>query len=155
LTAAELLPQVAATALLWFLFTPDRPVAVHSRREALAGGLRQLRESLRSIRRYRHLLQFLVARMFFIDGLATLFVFGGIYAAGTFGMGEAEVLYFGIGLNLTGALGAATFAVLDDRIGDKHTILVFFGIGFVLLLSVPNDKPPGRTAMAKGSNKTV
>jgi UMF1 family MFS transporter len=68
--------------------------------------------------------RFLAAHMLYIDGLVTLFAFGGIYAAGTFGMSAERVLVFGIALNVAAGIGAFTFAWLDDRIGSRMTILV-------------------------------
>ena len=62
--------------------------------------------------------------MLYIDGLNTLFAFGGIYAAGTFGMGFQEILVFGILLNVTAGLGAAGFAWVDDWLGSKPTIMI-------------------------------
>lgn len=84
----------------------------------------QLRNSLKEIRKYRDIAIFLLARMLYNDGLTTMFAFGGIYAAGTFGMGPSQVIIFGIGLNITAGLGAAAFAWLDDRIGPRRTILI-------------------------------
>ena len=72
------------------------------------------------VRRQANLAKFLLARMIYQDGLNTLFAFGGIYAAGTFGMDTAEVILFGITLNLSAGLGAFLFAWLDDRIGSKR-----------------------------------
>lgn len=96
-------------------------------------------ESARHIGRYRHLVRFFIGRMMYIDGLTTIFAFGGIYAAGTFGMSEQQVLVFGIGLNLTGGIGAAAFALLDDRIGGKKTVLwallgLMLSAGVILLV---------------------
>jgi UMF1 family MFS transporter len=62
--------------------------------------------------------------MIYTDGLNTLFAFGGIFAAGTFGMSVAEVIKFGILLNVTAGLGALGFAWVDDWIGAKPTILI-------------------------------
>jgi UMF1 family MFS transporter len=62
--------------------------------------------------------------MIYIDGLNTLFAFGGIYAAGTFGMELSEVIYFGILLNVTAGFGALAFAWIDDWLGAKRTILI-------------------------------
>jgi UMF1 family MFS transporter len=70
----------------------------------------------------RHILWFLVAQMIYTDGLTTLFAFGGIYAAGTFGMTMSEVIVFGIALNLTAAIGALACAWVDDWIGPRRTI---------------------------------
>jgi len=53
-----------------------------------------------------------------------VFVVGGAYAANTFGMEFAEILTFGILLNVTAGLGAFGFAWLDDWIGSKRTIMI-------------------------------
>lgn len=107
-----------------FLRTPDAPRTGVSLRKATVRGWKQLRTSIRQVRQYRHIVRFLVARMIFIDALATVFAFGGIYAAGTFDMDATQVLTFGIGLNLTAGVGAALFAWIDDRMGSRLTILV-------------------------------
>lgn len=111
-------------ALPLFLFTPDTPRTGKPARAAVRDGLRQLRETIVHIRRYRTIVHFLTARMIYIDGLATLFAFGGVYAAGTFDMTESDVLLFGIALNVSAGLGAAGFAWVDDWIGSKRTILL-------------------------------
>ncbi|MGD2075788.1 MAG: MFS transporter [Gammaproteobacteria bacterium] len=107
-----------------FLLTPDQPARRKGLSRAVRDGLAQFRQSLRQVRAYASILRFLLARMLFIDGLATIFAFGGVYAAGTFGMNAQQVLMFGIALNVTAGLGAAAFAWVDDWIGSKPTILV-------------------------------
>lgn len=111
-------------ALPLFLLTPDTSRTGKSAHDAVRDGLRQLRETFIHIKRYRHIVHFLIARMIYIDGLATLFAFGGVYAAGTFNMTESDVLLFGIALNVSAGLGAAGFAWVDDWIGSKRTILL-------------------------------
>ncbi len=111
-------------ALPMFLKTPDRGAADKPPAQAMRDGLVQLRQSLRQVKRYRGIVRFLIARMFYADGLATLFAFGGVYAAGSFGMNEQQVLLFGILLNVTAGLGAAGFAWIDDWLGSKRTILL-------------------------------
>lgn len=107
-----------------FFATPDtRPTGL-GMKSALKEGWRQLRDSVTNIRSYKNIFQFLIARMVFIDALATVFAFGGIYAAGTFGMTARDVLLFGIGLNLTAGIGAAAFAWIDDFFGSRRTILI-------------------------------
>ena len=110
-------------ALPLLLFTPDTAATAKRFPSAVRDGLRQLAGSIREVRRYAHIVRFLIARMIYIDGLATVFAFGGVYAAGTFGMNEQQVLVFGIWLNVTAGLGAAAFAWLDDRVGSRRTIL--------------------------------
>jgi UMF1 family MFS transporter len=87
--------------------------------------------------------RFLLARLFYTDGLNTLFAFGAIYAAGVFGMGFEEILLFGIALNLTAGLGAAAFGLVEDRVGSKKVVMVALG-ALVLLgsaLLVAEGKP--------------
>ena len=122
---------VSLFALPLFLWTPDKPRGERTL-EALRNGLVTLVNTLCNIRRYAQTARFLLARMIYIDGLNTLFAFGGIYAAGTFGMALEEVILFGIAINVTAGIGAACFAWLDDNIGPKRTILIALGglIGF-------------------------
>ena len=107
-----------------FWFTSDRPRNDIKIKEAAKSGWQQLKESIRNVRQFKHIVRFLIARMVFIDALATVFAFGGIYAAGTFGFGERDVLLFGIGLNITAGIGAAVFAWLDDLMGSRTTMLL-------------------------------
>lgn len=126
--------HIRATSLLvaiWFMifsvplfvFTPDRSSSGLSMAVAVRSGVSGIRRSLRVVLAQPGLGRFLVAHMLFTNGLNTLFSFGGIYAAGTFGMTFDEVLQFGILLNLTAGAGAAVFAWITDTIGSKRTIL--------------------------------
>jgi MFS transporter, UMF1 family len=141
--------QIRATALLaggWLILF-GWPVAVFvpeaGRRmpwgRAVREGSIELRQVLRAALAQVPLRRFLIARLFYMDGLTTLFAFGGIYAAGQFGLSATEVLIFGIGLNVTAGLGALAFAFLEDRIGAKTTVLISLlclsGLGFALLLT--------------------
>lgn len=124
----------ALFSLPMFLFTTDRPKTDIGLSKAIQSGWQQLTNSIREVRKYKQIIRFLIARMIFIDALATVFAFGGIYAAGTFELGERDVLLFGIGLNLTAGLGAATFAWLDDKLGSRTTMLLSLG-GLIICTS--------------------
>jgi UMF1 family MFS transporter len=114
-----------------FLFTPDTRSTGKSMRRALRDGLGQLADSARNVRRYKNIVKFLIVRMVYIDALATVFAFGGVYAAGTFDMDEQGVLVFGICLNVTAGAGAALFSWIDDKIGSKRTIMLSL-LGLIL-----------------------
>ena len=128
----------AVFSLPLFLFTPDRPSTGLSITVSVRAGLGELAQTIRQVRRHSNILWFLIARMLYTDGLGTLFAFGGIYAAGTFGLALSEVILFGILLNVTAGLGAVGFAWLDDRIGAKPVIaislLAMIGFGTALLI---------------------
>lgn len=74
--------------------------------------------------------RFLLARLFYTDGLTTLFAMGGIYAAQKLGFSTTEVLIFGIAITASAGIGSAIFAFLDDLWGPKQVIL----IGLMILL---------------------
>ncbi len=114
----------AVFALPLFLFTPDRKSRRLSSGEAVRRGLSLLVKTLRELPSHGQIGRFLLARMIYIDGLNTLFVFGGIYAASQFGMDTEEILIFAILLNVTAGLGAAAFGWIDDWIGAKRTITI-------------------------------
>jgi UMF1 family MFS transporter len=115
----------AIFSLPFFLLVPDRPASGLSATAAARAGLAQLIASLKRIwPDHREIAHYLIARMIYTDGLNTLFTFGGVYAAGTFGMGFRDILIFGIVLNVAAGLGAMTFAWVDDWLGPKRTILI-------------------------------
>lgn len=114
----------ALFALPLFLFTPDEASSTKAFGRALGDGLAQFRQTLGQLKDHGAILRFLIARMFFVDGLVTLFAFGGVYAAGSFGFSPTQVLIFGIALNVSAGLGAFGFGWLDDRLGSKLTVLI-------------------------------
>ena len=106
-----------------FVFTPDKPSGVGFT-EASKRGITSLIETFKHVTQHTNIARFLIARMIYTDGLNTLFAFGGIYAAGSFGFSFEDLILFGIGINVTAGLGAASFAWIDDWIGPKLTILI-------------------------------
>lgn len=107
-----------------FAFTPDRVRSPMTVGKKIGHGLRTLAGTLSKVRHYRNIALFLIARMIYADGLATVFVVGGVYAAGAFHMDIAQVIIFGILLNVTAGIGAFGFAWVDDWIGSKPTIVI-------------------------------
>ncbi len=97
-------------------------------------GLKNLWTTLKGLGPRSQVLRFLFARLIYNDGLNTLFAFGGIYAAGTFGMTTQEIILFAIALNLSAGIGSFLFGFIDDRIGSKNTIL--FAIGGLVLFGI-------------------
>ena len=112
----------AVFAIPTFLFVPEQ--RTNAPRISIKATFAQLGDTLGKIRHYGELFKFLVARLFFNDGLVTVFSFGGIYARNVFGMKIDEVIILGIVLNLTSGVGALLFGFIDDRLGGKKTIMI-------------------------------
>lgn len=125
-------------AFAWplFVWTPDRPSLGISYKTAIQKGLSSLYKTLKSIPQHKEIFKFLLARILYIDGLNTIFAFGGIYAAGTIGMSFSEVVQFGIAMNIAAGIGAMSFAWMDDYRGSKPTLLVTLCIMTVCVLSM-------------------
>ena len=121
-----------------FLLTPDYP-AKRTARAAVREGLIELRQTLADLPRQKSLAAFLLANMVYTDGLVSLFAFGGIYAAGTFGWNTIQIGTFGILLAVAGTFGAWLGGKLDDRLGPKRVItgsmlMLLFAIIAILLV---------------------
>jgi UMF1 family MFS transporter len=115
-----------------FLFTPDFPAKLPAG-QAMREGLRELSETLRELPRHRSMAAFLLANMVYTDGLVSLFAFGGIYAAGTFGWHTIQIGTFGILLAIAATFGAWLGGKLDDALGPKRVIA---GAMMMLLLAI-------------------
>src|ERR1035437_4000482 len=115
-----------------FLLTPDYP-AKRQLGEALREGLTDLRQTLAELPKRKSMAAFLLANMVYTDALVSLFAFGGIYAAGTFGWNTIEIGTFGILLAIAGTFGAWLGGKLDDSLGPKGVIA---GSMLILLFSI-------------------
>lgn len=111
-------------ALPLFVLVPEPAGRRLGTVQAMRRGLGDLAATLATLRAHRSIGRFLLANMVYTDGLTTLFAFGGVYAAGTFGMTIDEVIVFGIALNVTAGIGAFAFAWIDDLVGPRRTVLV-------------------------------
>lgn len=108
-----------------FLAIGDQPKTGPVERVGFFGMYRELFRSIaRTYRTSPGTLHFLVASAIFRDGLAGVFAFGGVLAAGTFGFSFFEVVVFGVVANVTAGLSTIAFGALDDRIGPKKVIVI-------------------------------
>jgi UMF1 family MFS transporter len=131
----ELGENIRATNLVvavWFaVFTVPMLLFVHEDKSRITRGggvvaasFAQLLRTFRELRKHPQTVRFLLARLLFNDGLVTVFAFGGLYAAETFGFSLQQVIVFGIVINLTAGIGAFAMGYLDDIIGGKRTIVL-------------------------------
>lgn len=104
-----------------FLVTPDIP-AKRPVRDAVRVGLSELKQTLGELPKHKSMATFLLANMVYTDGLISLFAFGGIYAASTFGWQTIQIGTFGILLAIAGTFGAWIGGRLDDVVGPKRVI---------------------------------
>ena len=122
-------------ALPLFFFVPAIAMDSKPLPRAIILGCRDLLRTLKTLVQEKNILLYLVAHMIYTDGLNTLFAFGGIYAAGTYGLSFEEVLLFGITMNITAGLGAIFLGWVDDLLGPKPTIII--SLSCLVLFAIP------------------
>ncbi|HUT49966.1 MAG TPA: MFS transporter [Alphaproteobacteria bacterium] len=110
--------------LPFWLFVPDRPATGKRANAIVREGLGTLVSTLKRWREYRSIVRFLIAFLLYSNGYNTLFALGAVYARQKFGWTLADVLQFGIALNVVAGLGAFGFAWVDDFFGAKRTVLI-------------------------------
>jgi len=130
-------------AIPLFLFTPDRPSSKLPRLTAMREGTRSVIRTIRSLKHYRNVGMYLLARLFFNDGMTAVLVFGGAYASSTFHWGPIQMLLYGIELSVFAVLGGFFGGWIDNIFGSKRAIFISIGgtAVFVLMsLSMAPDR---------------
>ena len=126
-----------------FLFTPDQPSNALGPVEAVRRGTESLRKTVTSLRNYRNVATYLIARMIYNDGCNAILIFGGIYAAATFHWSALHMMIYGIVLSVFATFGGVFGGWLDTRFGSRNGILIAVGgtmVGLVLSLSMRPDR---------------
>lgn len=122
---------VAVFSALWFLVfalpvlfaVPELPRSTQAARLGFFASYGLLFRRIKAIYATSpHTIYFLLASAVFRDGLAAVFTFGGIIAAGTFGFALSQVIFFAIFGNVVAAVGAVIGGFLDDKVGPKTVI---------------------------------
>ena len=97
-----------------FIFLKDRKREKISRKK-ISSSFTSIFQTFKEISKYKKIVNFLIARLFYNDGLITIFALGGIYAIGTLNFSMKEVLILGIILNVFAALGSFVFGIVEDK----------------------------------------
>lgn len=113
-----------------FLFTPDTGRGMKLSK-AIKSGIGELKSTFAEARQRPGIIQFLIARMLYQDGVSALLALGGAFAAGMFKWSIMEIGIYGIILNVV-AIPSCIFAgSLDSRLGSKTIV-----IGSIILLVI-------------------
>ncbi|QNN52721.1 MFS transporter [Nocardioides mesophilus] len=95
----------------------------------------QLLGTLRDLRRYPVTLTFLLAYLFYNDGIQTVIFASSVYGEKQLGFEKATVLQAFLVVQFVGILGALAFGRLAGRIGAHRVILVGLGIWMLVVLA--------------------
>jgi len=124
------------------LFTPDSDARTgKSVGSAVHDGLGQVWRTVKSLSHYRNVATYLIARMFYNDGLTAVLVFGGVYAAGIFSWTPLTLTIYGIVLSIFAVFGGVFGGWLDDHLGSKRAILISIGGTALSILAAVSITP--------------
>lgn len=111
-------------ALPVLVAVPEVQADPHYRKASVVEAYRELWHDVVGLwRESRDTLRFLLASAIYRDGLAGVFTFGGVVAAGTFGFSQDEVIVFAIAANVVAGVATITSGWLDDRLGPKTVVV--------------------------------
>ena len=120
-----------------FLNLKDTPKIPPASRVGVVESYKELGRSIARIwRRSPHTIYFLMASALFRDGLAGVFAFGAIIAAGTFDFSTGDVIIFGAAANIVAGLSTMGMGLMDDKVGPKRVILISLGTLVALGLAI-------------------
>jgi Permeases of the major facilitator superfamily len=86
-------------------------------------GWNSVRETLRKVRRFPHLLTFLIAYMFYWDGAQTIINMAGVFSVSVLKLTTQDVLIVFVIDQFVAFLGAAIAGRVSNSIGPKKTAL--------------------------------
>lgn len=94
----------------------------------------RLKHTLNHVRHYRDLFSFLVSLFFYSCGTTTVVHLASVYAQQVFAFSTTDLVNMILVVNLTAAVGAALFGMLQDRIGSIKTLAIALLIWIVAIL---------------------
>lgn len=123
-----------------FLFTPDTNAGM-SLSAAVKTGVSELVGTLKELKQRTAILKFLVARMFYQDGVNGLLALGGVFAAGMFGWKTVEMGIYGILLLVVAIFGCYFAGKIDARIGSKKVVSISLVCLIIATLGIVSTGP--------------
>ena len=123
------------------LFTPDGVASKQSLSTAVVQGLRDVLTTIRQLKHYSNVATYLLARMFYNDGVMGVVIFSGVYASGTFGWDATSMLLLGLCTTASAMLGVYLGGLLDDKLGSLTTLKLAVSLATLTLLTLVSIQP--------------
>ena len=131
----------ALGAIPLFLFTPDAPKSGVPLLQAIRTGARDLIRMVSTMKNYRDAAIFLIARMFYVDGMTAVLLFAGVYARGVMHFDALTMLFYGIILTVLAVFGGFVGGWLDSWLGAKRSVQVEIGISLIGVFAILGMSP--------------
>ena len=143
--------SLMSAGIWWALFTIvtvrglrtlNRPIgSVGS--AAFTDGFKELKTTIKDVRKYPETLKFLIAYLFYNDGIQTVIAISGTYAILELKLTEISLVIAILIVQVTALIGALLLAKLSDVIGAKKVILLTLLI-WTLMVVITYALPAGQ-----------
>ncbi|MEW6327666.1 MAG: MFS transporter [Thermodesulfobacteriota bacterium] len=97
-------------------------------------GLARVKRTLSQIKKFRELSLFLIAFLFYNDGIETVVVMTSVFAAEVVGMQTQEIIFLFLFIQAVAFVGSIFFGYVSDRLGHKRTILCTLFIWMIAVI---------------------
>ena len=143
--------SMMSAGIWWALFTIvtvrglrtlNRPVGAVGT-EALTVGFKELKTTIKDVRKYPETLKFLIAYLFYNDGIQTVIAISGTYAILELKLTEISLVIAILIVQVTALIRALLLAKLSDKIGAKKVILLTLLI-WTFMVIITYALPAGR-----------
>jgi UMF1 family MFS transporter len=121
--------------------------------EALTVGFKEIRTTLKEVRKYPETLKFLIAYLFYNDGIQTVIAISGTYAILELKLTEISLVFAILIVQITALSGALLLGRLSNKFGAKKVVLltlVIWTIMVIITYGVPAGKQNPYLAIAAG-----
>lgn len=87
-------------------------------------GYKRLRHTIKSVRKYKEFLKFIIAFLVYNDGILMMLNFAAIIGAVLFGMEQTQLIIMMVIVQVTSAIGAYVFGIIADRWYAKRALVL-------------------------------
>lgn len=101
-----------------------RPQPLPTGENYVTVGFKRLLKTIRSVRRFREFLKFIVAFLIYNDGILMAMDFAAIIGAVLYGMNQQQLILFMIVVQVTSVAGAYVFTRVGERTGYKRSLVI-------------------------------
>lgn len=149
--------SLLSAGLWWAIFTiipvlglrdvrhPEQPVAAEGA-GTVSGSVRQLRSTFSQLKHYPDTLTFLLAYLFFNDGIQTVIVSASLYGKEELRFGDSQLIVTILLVQFVAFVGALLFGRLASVMGAKKAILLSLGL-WTLVIAVAYFLPEKQFAL--------
>jgi UMF1 family MFS transporter len=134
--------SLMSAGMWWAIFTLftvrglrslNRPVGVVGA-AALTVGFKELKNTVKDVRKYPETLKFLIAYLFYNDGIQTVIAISGTYAILQLKLSEISLIIAIVIVQVTAFAGALILGKLSNRIGAKKVVLITLVIWTIMVI---------------------